>query len=273
MTASQTTAGSNSRMSRITKGKMLLMLKTSSVVMVFVIFRLVITYFGWDLIVFNSLVGSFVAGVFFTIGIILAGVVTDYKEAEKIPTELTVLLKALRYDTRFLTTQYQDKQVLNRILTRIEELLIAINNNFRSNQWHKKDLDKIIGELNDDIIEVGKSSVAPFLLTRLRDSLTNIDRLSNRIDTIAETNFIPAAYMVATVGTAAVLAVLALTPDVWQSGGWLVTVLIVFVMVSVFLLIRDIDNPFEYNKNTCADVDLSVLFRLETFWKENWEKD
>ena len=65
MATSQTTAGGNSsRMSRITKGKVLLLLKSSAVVAVFVICRLIISYFGWDLITFNSLVGSFVAGVY-----------------------------------------------------------------------------------------------------------------------------------------------------------------------------------------------------------------
>jgi hypothetical protein len=37
-------------------------------------------------------------------------------------------------------------------------------------------------------------------------------------------------------------------------------------------LIHDIDNPFEYGKNTVADVDTSVLFKLENFWKTGQTK-
>jgi len=29
------------------------------------------------------------------------------------------------------------------------------------------------------------------------------------------------------------------------------------------MLIKDMDNPFEYGKKTSADIDLSVLFNLE----------
>jgi hypothetical protein len=32
----------------------------------------------------------------------------------------------------------------------------------------------------------------------------------------------------------------------------------------MLLLISDMDNPFEHNKKTSVEVDLTVLFRLET---------
>ena len=50
-------------------------------------------------------------------------------------------------------------------------------------------------------------------------------------------------------------------------GGLLLFALIAFVLTAIVQLIHDIDNPFEYGKNTVADVDTSVLFKLEKFWK------
>lgn len=53
-----------------------------------------------------------------------------------------------------------------------------------------------------------EKGAAPPLLVKLRSELTNIDRLSNRIETISETTFIPAAYGIAELAVAAVLLVL-----------------------------------------------------------------
>jgi hypothetical protein len=50
-------------------------------------------------------------------------------------------------------------------------------------------------------------------------------------------------------------------------GGLALFALITFVLTAIVQLIHDIDNPFEYNKNTVAEVDVSVLFKLESFWK------
>jgi hypothetical protein len=38
-------------------------------------------------------------------------------------------------------------------------------------------------------------------------------------------------------------------------------------MTAIVRLIHDMDNPFEYGKNTNADVDTSVLFKLGNCWK------
>jgi hypothetical protein len=261
-----------SRGQHITRGKIILLGKTSLVVAAFVALRLVVMQFGWDFITFNSLMGSFVGGVFFTIGIILAGVVTDFKEAEKIPTELAVLLKALHTDFQFVTEQNEVEKTVNHSLSHVEELLIAINNDFRNNRWHKRDIDNVLNKINQDMIEMGRRGVSSGYLITVRGYLNNIDRQSHRIDSIVKTSFIPAAYTIAIVSISSVMILLTFANGAWDAGGWLINIFIVFVMVSVFLLIRDIDNPFEYGKNTCADVDLTILFRLEAFWKENWHQ-
>jgi hypothetical protein len=36
-----------------------------------------------------------------------------------------------------------------------------------------------------------------------------------------------------------------------------------FVLISLLMLIKDMDNPFEFGKKTSADVDLTILFDLE----------
>ncbi len=47
----------------------------------------------------NALFTSLVAGTIFLIGFLISGVLTDYKESEKLPSELAATLKSLFDDT------------------------------------------------------------------------------------------------------------------------------------------------------------------------------
>ena len=50
----------------------------------------------------DSLVSALISGVIFTIAILLTGVMTDYKESEKIPGELAASIKSLHKDFELL---------------------------------------------------------------------------------------------------------------------------------------------------------------------------
>ena len=47
----------------------------------------------------NALFSSLVAGTIFLIGFLISGVLSDYKESEKIPSELSASIKTLFDDT------------------------------------------------------------------------------------------------------------------------------------------------------------------------------
>ena len=246
-----------------------LFVKAGAVVFVLFLFKTVADHFGWSIISINALTSAFFGGVFFILGIIMAGVVTDFKESEKIPGELAVLLKAVRNDTRILPdSSAQVGSLKKHIDSLARELLTAINTNLRANRWKKSDIDRIVNQINDDIGILWAQNAPPSILSKLRDSLTNIDRLSHRIDYIEETSFMPAAYKVLEIAVAAVLMIFVFSKNEWGLGGLLLFGAIGFVLVSLILLIKDIDNPFEVGKNTAADVDVSVLFKLEAVWQK-----
>ena len=66
---------------------------------------LIAAHYKLNVITINTLTGTFFGGVFFTISIIFTGVMTDFKEAEKIPGEMAVLLKAMHADAMLISTQ------------------------------------------------------------------------------------------------------------------------------------------------------------------------
>ena len=228
--------------------------------------------FNLNVITINTLTGTFFGGVFFTISIIFTGAMADFKEAEKIPGEMAVLLKAMHTDAALISPQNAECTQEKDVICHIEDLLTTVNANIRANHWHKSQLDEGINKINKDIIDLWAKGASPSPLMKLRDNLTNIDRLSHRLDYIAYTKGISGAYVICDFSLAAVLIIFVFAKNDWGFGGFLLFALIAFVLTAIVQLIHDIDNPFEYGKNTVADVDTSVLFKLENFWKTGQTK-
>lgn len=232
---------------------------------------LVLKYFsdryGLSHIAINTLTSSFFAGVFFTISILFTAAMTDFKEAEKIPGELAVLLKALHNDAKLTSTSVNDCAETKDIVCHVEDLLGVIATSFRNNYWHKSLLDQQMNKINGDIAELWKKNTAPGILLKLRENLTNIDRLSHRIDYIAYTDDIPGAHIVADIALGAVFLIFVFAQNDWGVGGLVLFGAITFVLSALMMLIHDMDNPFEYGRDTLVDVDVSVIFELEKHFK------
>lgn len=142
-----------------------------------------IHYFELDFVAISPLVTAFVGGVIFIIAIILAGTLSDYKESEKIPSELAASILILYKDVRMAST---DNEKISTMRDRIRKLLTTINSNFKSNVWKQTDVNLAMDKIDEDIVSLAHKGTAPQFIVRLRNELANIDRISNRIETIKE---------------------------------------------------------------------------------------
>ncbi|RZN35662.1 MAG: hypothetical protein EFT35_08400 [Methanophagales archaeon ANME-1-THS] len=206
-------------------------------------------------------ISALVGGVVFTIAIIFAGVLADYKESEKIPGELAASIKALYKDSRVV--HLEDKKLTEDLRSHTRELLRTINDNLRNNIWDLGAINAAMDALNEDISLLAAKGAAPQFVVKLRTELTNIDKISNRIKTITGTTFILAAYALAQLAVAAVLALLLFIKTEPYYAGPAIIGATSTLLIGILMLIKDMDNPFEVGKNTYADVDLSLLWQLE----------
>ncbi|MCZ7403115.1 MAG: hypothetical protein O8C61_12905 [Candidatus Methanoperedens sp.] len=241
-------------------------LTIEALVIVFILLVLKAIIFFYDLEVANAspLIPALVGGVIFTIAIIFTGTLADYKESEKIPGELAASIKALYNDSKVLPI---DDELTSSMRTHIIELLHAINSNFRKNNWDLHEIDSTMNTINNDIRLLTGKGMAPPLIVKLRVELINIDKISNRIKTIAETSFIPAAYGIAELAVAAVLIMLLFLKIEPVYEGLALIGATSSLLIGLILLIKDMDNPFEVGKKTYADVDLGLLWDLEEYLK------
>jgi hypothetical protein len=238
-----------------------LILKAFGITISLLVVRLVFDYLKFDILSVTNLITAFIGGAIFTIAIIFTGTLTDYKESEKIPGEIATSIRSFYSDLDFI--RVQDKTLVCRIQEKTAALLRCITTNFRNNVWSLEDMDSAIDTINDDIARLVDLNVPPNFVIKLKTEMTNIDRISHRIKTIAETSFIPAAYAIAELAAAGVVILLFFVKlDPYYEGLVLFTVLCM-LLTALLLLIKDMDNPFEVGKNTYADIDLFLLWDLE----------
>jgi hypothetical protein len=241
--------------------KYILVLKALGIVAVLVGVKLIVDMFALDVIVVSPVITAIVAGVIFTIAIIFSGVLTDYKESEKIPGELAASIKSLYRDTGVLLKI--DGPLALHIREHIMELIDTLTDNFKNNRWRLKEINPVTNKIDADINTAYDKGLPPPMIVKMRNELATIDRLIYRVEIIMETSFIPAAYHISILSISAVLITLMFTKMDPYYEGILLFGSVAFVLTSLMMLIQDMDNPFEYGKNSAADVDLKILFKLK----------
>jgi hypothetical protein len=217
----------------------------------------------------DSLISALISGVIFTIAILLAGVMTDFKESEKIPGELAASIKALHKDFELL--EFTAKKETDSALSHLNSLIGVIINQFESNKWKQSEIGEIIEKIDDDIKVMAEKNMAPPYIIKMRNELHNIEKISNRIDTIEETNFLPAAYALSQVAVLFVMLILLFSIVDPYVIGMVIIFTVTFLITGILVLIKDMDNPFETGGTGSADVDLSHIYKLDKYLKSHDE--
>ena len=238
-----------------------LILKAFGITIILLIVRMVFDYLNFDILSVTNLITAFIGGAIFTIAIIFAGTLTDYKESEKIPGEIVTSIRSLYSDLNLV--RVKDMTCIAGMQGNVAALMRSINKNFRNNTWDLEAMDIALDAVIADISTLVDEGVPPNFIIKLKSELTAVDRLSHRVKTIAETSFIPAAYAIAELAAAGVIILLFFVKlDPFYEGLVLFTVLSM-LLTALLLLIRDMDNPFEVGEKTYADIDMFLLWDLE----------
>lgn len=211
----------------------------------------------------NSVISSMISGVIFTMAILLSGVMADFKESEKIPGELAASIKSLHKDLELLGPMAKKEAAA--ALLHLNSLIGVIIEQFELNKWKQSEIGQIIEKIDAEIAAMAGNNLAPAYIVKMRNELNNLEKISNRVDTIAETDFLPAAYKFSQAAIAFVVLVLLFSiVDPYFIGMFMVFI-VSFLVFGILMLIKDMDNPFETGGTGSADVDLSHIYKLEKY--------
>jgi uncharacterized membrane protein len=190
-------------------------------------------------------------------GLVVAGTLSDYRDAERAPTDLAAGLYAMLREAESFEKTWGKPD-----LRALRERLIAVVTTLRSdiNAGNTRDCQAAIEEVSESLLELEESDVPANYVVRLRAEQAGLRKSLLRVYHIQREQFLPSAKAMITTIVAVILALLLVT----KLGG-LVESLITLGFLSFFFLyllrlLNVIDTPFKVGQErTDDDVSLFLL--------------
>lgn len=242
--------------------------KIMPLIIVLGILKFLAHHFGYDVLELNALFTSLVAGTIFLIGFLISGVLADYKESEKLPSELTATLKTL-FDDAYTILKGKDTDTSRRFIDFQKSFLNALMDWFYSRETTASLLNRV-GQMNDFFVTFEQEGVQANYIIKMKNDQNSLRKMILRIATIRDTDFVGSAYaIVEAMGVLIAFGMVIIKIEPFFASLFF-TMLVTFLIFYMFLLVRDLDNPFDYSVNgeQGTEVPLTPLHDLEKVFLE-----
>lgn len=211
---------------------------------------------GW---VKFSEIGIVVTGGIFLLGFMLAGVMTDYKESERMPSEIACALETL---DDIITLAYEVK--LNFDVKDLRSRLYSVTESIIQYFERKHGEDVVFQKISSitEIARVMETANVGGIISRMSVEQYNLRKLFTRVTVIKRTNFLSTGYALLQVLSCIIFGLLLISKfdNIVVSG--IIVCFITQIFVYMIRLIMDVDQPFEYSSTgvpRASDVDLTPL--------------
>jgi hypothetical protein len=226
----------------------------------FVLLRALVHQQGLNILELNPLLSSLVAATVFLLGFLLNGVLSDYKESEKLPGELSTSMFLLAKEIKAIPVHTPGAPVRQDVEA-IYYLCVSII------RWIKGEIDTdqvmaVYSLTHDHSVQASSWLKDSTLKGRLMAEMGVILRAINRIEVIRETDFATIVYLLAYAASGILCTGLTLIKS--DSGSYFNNGFFLFclswILMFILHLISDLDNPFAFSDDSSAeDVDLAIL--------------
>jgi len=203
------------------------------------------------------------AGVFLT-GFMLAGTMADYKEAEKIPGQMAHYLEAME-ELIVLIASRKRKEV-----KKYRQATLSIALSLQAWLLKRKESQVFYEELSaytEHLHELNEQKEVPPALNSLLADLHNLRNLVIRTQVISETGFLNTGYALLEILLASIAFLMLITNFESLVAMGLLSFFVILIFTYLYLLIRDIDDPFEYDGKEQKGSAEVALFPLEDYIK------
>jgi predicted membrane chloride channel (bestrophin family) len=234
-----------------------LLLRASAIVVVIVCAKLLVHFLGWEVLSINPLFSGIVAANVFLMGFLLSGVLSDFKESERLPGELSACIENLAQEVCGIRMAKHEANV-GPCLILLSQLSQDILSWFHKKHRTSELLDHV-NALTPEFAAMEQWTQAT-LVARLKQEQGNLRRTLIRIHTIRETSFVSSGYLLADLITffLCIGLILAKIEPFYESLFFVI--IISYLMIYLLMLIRDLDNPFGYyERDSGEDVSLKPL--------------
>lgn len=228
--------------------------------------KVIVHGLGIEGISINPLFSALVASDVFLMGFLLNGVLADYKESEKIPSEIASAMVLVAREVKAITIHHPEAMVMEDLdsLVMLGQSILA----WLEGKENTQNMLNAYDEAHDHVVFASRWLDNSSLKGRLMTEMACILRALNRVEVIRETDFVKMVYWLAYTATSLLCTglVLAKTNSIVEACFFLFV--IAFLLIFLLHLISDLDNPFGYNdpdsaENICLDVLVSAQAKIE----------
>ena len=230
---------------------------TAVIVLGIVVIKLLVAGFELEFISLSPLFTSVLAGGVFVLGLIVAGTLADYKEAERVPAEITAALTNIHDDCAAFKQAFPDFD-----LERLEDTEVHIVASFLDDLAADTDSTKTleaINDLNATFLELDRVGVQATYTSRLRNEQSALRRNVLRVYHVQRTEFLPSATLLIQAIVAIIITVLVFMEIEPTYEAAIILGFISFFFISLLRLLRIMDRPFHIEERTDDDVSLFLL--------------
>jgi hypothetical protein len=220
---------------------------------------------GLEFITPSLLYTSIIAGGVFILSIILSGLITDFKESEKLPIEIATAAENI-YDDALAVEMSYPQLDLEKLRSRLLDALKNACEEVRGGNPEKT--LNAINALTESFFEMEKMGVIANYIVRFRQEQSAMKKAVLRIHHIQRIQFLPSAHIFAQTTVYLIIGLLLFTRLEPQRDGLILIAFVTYLFVFLVKLIRLIETPFEAGKRSSDEISLVLLRetiqRLET---------
>ena len=203
-----------------------------------------------------SEVSPLLSAVALIIGFMLAGVLTDYKESEKMPGEIATTLETLGDTVRVVIALNKEADVSD-FEPKYRALVSTVDDWF----VRRVGVAQCYAKLDDfrQVVQTMHAAAGVNYTIRGLGEMHNLRRLITRVDVITRTSFMPVGYTLLDLLVGTTLALLLISNYKTPVAEYFLISVFSLIYMYLVRLIRDIDAPFAYssqaNVTASAEVD------------------
>ena len=196
----------------------------------------------------------------FLIGFMLAGTIADYKEAEKLPGEIACTLETIE-ESLAVASSKKDLD-LPAAQTKLFAMISAVSD-VLARRAKLADAYAAMNAFSAIAHEMDKTG-AGSMATRTLGEMHNLRKAITRVDVIARTSFIDSGYALVDFIVFAVVVLMLVARFKTLLVEYVLIGFITLIYTYMINLIRDVDNPFDYDRDGypkgAADVDPHLVY-------------
>ena len=234
-----------------------------AVVILLSLTKAAINWFQLEFLTLNALFTSAVGAAVFIIGFLLSGVLSDYKESDRIPTEMRAALEAIHEDCRIFARTHPGF-ALDALRQNILTLVSSFQEALKSPGGC--DLQAVVAHvdaLSENFAQMETEGAPANYIVRLRAEQSIVRRLVFRVTHIQRIQFVPSVHVLVQSLVFAIVSLLLFLKTEGSPESALIFGALSYMFIYSLYLVNTLEQPFRKGRQSLDDVSLFLLREFE----------